>query len=104
MGLYSFFSSFKSNSTGATIRFNNNCELDVDKPFQVDNGNVSVDDLHFLLVNLYVPNLDTPAFYTNLFQHIELDSMNYKSLKNPKSRLELRAVAWHFGNPTHRNK
>lgn len=110
-----FFSSFKSNSRGVAILFNNNCELEVHKTFKDDSGNflildVSVDDLHVLLVNVYGPNLDTPTFYTNLLQHIEnlftnqrivlggdfnlifdkeLDSMNYKSLNNPKSRLEL---------------
>nr|XP_034320385.1 uncharacterized protein LOC105331900 isoform X1 [Crassostrea gigas] len=114
-GYKAFFSSFKSNSRGVAILFNNNCELEVQKTFKDDSGNflildVSVDDLHVLLVNVYGPNLDTPTFYTNLLQHIEnlftnqrivlggdfnlifdkeLDSMNYKSLNNPKSRLEL---------------
>lgn len=121
-GYKAFFSSFTSNSRGVTILFNNNCELEVHKTFKDDNGNflildVSVDDLHVLLVNLYGPYLDTPAFYTNLFQHIEnlftnqhivlggdfnlifdkeLDSMNYKSLNNTKSRLEVLRLIENF--------
>lgn len=54
MGFKAFFSSFKSNSRGVAILFNNNCELDVHKRFKDDSGNflildVSVDDLHVLL-------------------------------------------------------
>lgn len=71
-GYKTFLSYVQSKSRGVAILFNNSCELDVYETFKDNNSNflildVSIDDLHVLLVNSYIPNLDTLALYTNLF-------------------------------------
>ena len=71
---------------------------------------VVIEDIPFLLINLYGPNSDTPCFYSELVnkileaystQHIiiggdfnlildkELDSMNYINHNNPKATAEV---------------
>jgi exonuclease III len=108
-------SSFTSNSRGVAILFNNNCELEVHEIVKDDTGNflvvdVTIEGLKLILVNIYGPNIDSPTFYSNLFNKIEnlyttqyiiiggdfnlimdkeLDSMNYKNMNNPKAREEL---------------
>ena len=114
-GYKAFFSSYKSNSRGVATLINNNCDLTLINEYKDDNGNylildVVIDNLPFLLVNIYGPNQDTPVFYTKILNMIqeyyssqymiiggdfnlmldkELDSMNYKNLNNPKSRMEV---------------
>lgn len=114
-GYKAYFNSYKSNSRGVAILINNNCDITVLNEHKDDDGNfllldVTIDSLSFLLINIYGPNVDSPAFYINLLnmiqdiyskQHIviggdfnlvfdkDLDSMNYKNLNNPKSRLEV---------------
>lgn len=111
-GYKAFFSSFRPNSRGVAIFFNNNCEIEIHNQYKDDSGNyiildATVEGISFLLINIYGPNSDTPDFYMNIqnkieemysSQHIviggdfnlilnkELDSMNYKHLNNPKSR------------------
>lgn len=106
-----FFNSFKSNSRGVAILFNNNLEFKINKIYMDSSGNllildIIVQEINILLINLG-PNLDTPDFYSNLSlkleelpndQHIilggefnlimnmELDSKNYKNLNNKKAR------------------
>lgn len=114
-GYKAFFSSYKSNSRGVAILFNNNCEITIHEQYRDDNGNylildVIVDNLHFLLINIYGPNSDKPEFYSqllntlqdiyssqyiilggdfNLILNKELDSVNYLHHNNPKSRQEV---------------
>lgn len=110
-----FFNSYKSNSRGIAILFNDNCEVKVHKNYRDENGNylileATIDNLQFLLVNLYGPNSDTPEFYSQLLGKIEeiysgqyviiggdfnlvlnqdLDTMNYKRINNPKAQVEV---------------
>lgn len=70
-----FFNSYKSNSRGIAILFNDNCEVKVHKNYRDENGNylileTTIDNLQFLLVNLYGPNSDTPEFYSQLLGKI----------------------------------
>ena len=114
-GYKAYFSSYKSNSRGVAILFNNNFEFSVEKEIYDDSGNYvildcTIEDHKFILANIYGPNSDSPIFYTNLLAKIqeihvgqqviiagdfnlimdkELDSMNYKNLNNPKARLEV---------------
>ena len=114
-GYKAFFSSFKSNSRGVAILFNNNCEVKISNEYKDNDGNylildVLVENIQFLLVNIYGPNSDRPNFYLSLknkieqiycSQHIviggdfnlifdkDLDSMNYKYLNNPNARQEV---------------
>ena len=109
------FSSFKPNSRGVAILVNDNCEFELFNMKQDEGGNyiildVKIEDIPFLLINIYGPNNDTPIFFSTLIslivdmyssQHIilggdfnlifdkDMDSMNYKHLNNPKARLEL---------------
>lgn len=110
-----FFSSFKSNARGVATLVNNNCEFKSLNVIQDDSGNylildVEIEDIPFLLINIYGPNNDRPQFYSELISKIEdiytsqhiilggdfnlildkdLDSMNYKNLNNPKARAEV---------------
>lgn len=114
-GCKAFFNSFKSNSRGVAILFNNNFEFKINKICKDSSGNllildIIVQEINILLINIYGPNLDTPDFYSNLSlkleelhddQHIilggdfnlimnmELDSKNYKNLNNKKARQEV---------------
>lgn len=114
-GSKAFFCSYKSNSRGVAILFNDNCELEINAEYRDEYGNylildVTVENIHFLLVNIYGPNIDTPTFYSGLLdiiqgiystQHIILggdfnlilnkilDSKNYMHTNNPKSRSEV---------------
>lgn len=114
-GYKAFFSSYKSNSRGVAILFNNNCEITIYEQYRDDNGNylildVIVENLHFMLINIYGPNSDKPEFYSqllntlqdiyssqyiilggdfNLILNKELDSVNYLHHNNPKSIQEV---------------
>lgn len=110
-----YFNSYRSNSRGVAILFNNNCDIKVHNQFNDNNGNyiildVTVENLNFILVNIYGPNTDSPEFYKELSNKIEdiystqhlvlcgdfnlvlnknLDTMNYLHLNNPNSRQEV---------------
>lgn len=107
-----YFNSYISNSRGAAILLNNNCEIKVHNQFNDNSGNyiildVTVENLNFILVNIYGLNTDSPEFYKELSNKIEdiystqhlvlggdfnlvlnknLDTMNYLHLNNPNSR------------------
>ena len=75
-GYKAFFSSYKSNSRGVAILFNNNCEITIHEQYRDDNGNylildVIVENLHFLLINIYGPNSDKPEFYSQLLNTLQ---------------------------------
>lgn len=114
-GYKAYLNSYKSNCRGVAILINNNCDITILNEHKDSDGNfllsdVTIESLSFLLINIYWPNLDSPAFYINLLnkiqdiysnQHIvigggfnlvfdkDLDSMNYKNLNNSKSKLEV---------------
>ena len=63
-----FFSSFKPNSRGVAILVNDNCEFELFNMKQDEGGNyiildVKIEDIPFLLINIYGPNNDTPIFF-----------------------------------------
>ena len=70
------FSSFKSNSRGVAILFNNNFEYDI-KKIKVDtNGNfvamdIVIEDYNMTLIAIYGPNEDTTYFYNQLKNMID---------------------------------
>ena len=114
-GYKSFFNSFKTNSRGVAIFFNNNCEFEIHSEYKDENGNylildATVENMPLLLINIYGPNSDIPNFYASLMDKIvdclntqyiiiggdfnlvidkDLDSMNYKHLNNSQARKEL---------------
>lgn len=99
MGIQRFFSSYKSNSRGVAILFNNNWEKTIHEQYRDDDGNYLildgiVDILQFLLINIYCQNSDKPELLNilqdiyssqyiilsadfNLILNKELDSVNH---------------------------
>ena len=75
MGQQSLFCSYKSNSRELQFFFNDNCELEINAEYKDVYGNYLILDkpvknTHFLLVNIYAPNIDTPTFYFGLLDFI----------------------------------
>ena len=110
-GLACFFSSFRSNSRGVVILFNNNVEYKAKWVKKDEHGNLLIVDLEIgdykiTLVNLYGPKNDDPGFYDhsctilndldsthiilcgdfNLVLSESLDCVNYVNLNNPLAR------------------
>ena len=70
------FSSGKSNSRGVAILFGNNFEHTVHNYIADEEGNYIIADLtvensRFILINLYGPNKDCPAFFNNIIDKAE---------------------------------
>ena len=75
-GLECYFNSFKSNSRGVAILFNNNFEFKVHSSKLDNNGNmlaldIEIDELRITLVNIYGPNNDSPSFFDDLSEVIK---------------------------------
>jgi exonuclease III len=110
-GFKCIFSSYKSNSRGVAILFNNNFEYKLHNVKTDALGNYLLLDLtiegeRITLVNIYGPNNDNPNFYENILEKIEefenekyilcgdfnlalnqsLDTNNYMHINNPKAR------------------
>ena len=110
-GYECFFSSYRSNARGVAILFNNNFEFKVNKVESDSQGNFIIisfttNDKELLLVSIYGPNKDDPAFYEELSNRIknygnnnvilvgdfnmvleqEIDCFNYKHINNPKAK------------------
>ena len=100
-----------TNSRGVAILFNNNFEYKIiHKEIDNDGNYVMVDldvsSVSLRLINIYAPNIDSPAFFQsiqklieesqqdhlivcgdfNLVLNPELDSFNYVNINNPRSR------------------
>ena len=100
----------KSNSRGVAILIKANFEYKVLSSFRDDIGNLigvnlALGELTMKLINIYVPNIDSQSFYTNLHDLIltceqdyviicgdlnlaldpSMDTNNYKFVNNPKS-------------------
>ena len=109
--MQTFISGSKTNSRGVAILIKNNFEYKIHDIQRDLDGNILILDLNIAsisvrLINIYAPNLDTPDFFQNLSEIIEqnkqdylvicgdfnlvmnpnLDSYNYVSINNPKSR------------------
>ena len=105
------FASYKSNSRGVAVILNNNFEFKVRAVQRDENGNFIIILLfamnkELLLVNIYDPNKDNPAFYQSLSETVkryknhnvvivgdwnlvldsQLDCYNYKHINNPKDQ------------------
>lgn len=126
------FSSHSSNARGVAVLFNNNFEFKINNVESDINGNfiiVSFTSMEkeLLLVSVYGPNKDDPAFYDDLTQRIkryknnnvivvgdfnialeqEIDCFNYKHANNPKAKKALEEMmlelvltdVWREGNP-----
>lgn len=115
MGSKAFFCSYKFNSRGVAFLFIDNCELEINEEYKDEYGNnqildVTVENIHILLGNIYDPNIDNPTFYSGLLDIIQwiystqqvifgggfnlilnniLDSKNYAHTNIPKSRSEV---------------
>ena len=110
-GFECFFSSFRSNSRGICVLFNNNFEFKVLKEKGDNNGNylvldIQVDNLKITLVSIYGPNIDSPSFYSDIMSVVddfrnenyiicgdfnlvlkpEIDYDNYLHVNNPNAR------------------
>ena len=110
-GYKAYFSSYKSNSRGVAVLFNNNFEFKVSKVERDSNGNYLIISFtameqELLLICIYGPNTDSPLFYTQLTDKIKqynnpniiavgdwnlvmdpaLDYDNYKHINNPQAK------------------
>ena len=110
-GYILFYFLHKSNSRDVAVLFNNNFEFKVREVQRDENGNFMIILLfamnkELLLVNIYGPNKDNPAFYQSLSETIkryknhnvvivgdwnlvldsQLDCYNYKHINNPKAK------------------
>ena len=107
-----YISGKESNSGGVLIALENNFEYICHMSIADDQGRYLILDIElagvarFLLINVYGPNEDQPNFYIDMFNIIEnldtknlilvgdwnivmnyeLDTLNYKKNKNPRSR------------------
>ena len=113
-GYECFFSNFTSQSRGVAIFINNNFECKINNIEHDNNGNLlilncKICDKDTILINVYGPNRDDPAFYQdlnnrmakyennlfivagdfNLILNPEMDSYNYVNLNNPNAREQL---------------
>ena len=110
-----YFNSFKSNSRGVAILFNNNFEYKVHKERKDNTGNflalgIELEDINITLITLYGPNTDNPGFYDMISETVEsfgyeniiicgdfnlvlnptMDyDKSYKNINNPKARNKL---------------
>ena len=105
------FNSYLSNSRGVAILFNNTFEYEIHKIKADHSSNfiildITIEGERITLINIYGPNEDSPKFYENIFDHIELfqnekfiicgdfnvalnqnlDTKNYLNINNPKTR------------------
>ena len=67
---------YKSSSWGVAILIYDNCEQEINGENTDEYGNylisdVTVENIHFLLVNTYYPNLNIPTFYSGLLHIIQ---------------------------------
>lgn len=110
-GYKCIFNSFKSNSRGVSIFFNNSFDFKIHNEMRDDDGNLlaidtTIEDTHVTLINIYGPNADNPGFYEkvkdtflnldndyfilcgdfNLVLNPEVDTFNYCNINNPKAR------------------
>ena len=108
------FNSYRSNSRGVAVLFNNNFELKIHNKKTDKEGNMialdmSIDDNRVTLVNIYGPNKDKPEFFDlvrdvlleldnqyfiicgdfNIILNPDLDAFNYNTVNNPRARLKL---------------
>jgi exonuclease III len=113
-GFKCVFSSFKSNSRGVSILFNNDFEFKIHKEKGDCEGNLvaldmTVEGSRLTLLNVYGPNSDCPDFYEkireiflefdndfyilcgdlNIALNPTIDTYNYKNINNPKAREKL---------------
>ena len=113
-GYQCFFSSYRSNSRGVAILFNNNFDFKVLRHKSDNNGNLlaiemEVENKKITLITIYGPNKDSPEFYNilqdtieyfdndyyiicgdfNLILNPDLDCYRYLHINNPKSRERL---------------
>ena len=110
-GYKSFHSTFRSNARGTSIFIMNTFEFKLNNCISDPNGNylildIIVEEQRILLVSIYAPNKDTPAFFLdlqnkilnqnvqnimivgdwNLVQEPLSDSIHYNHLNNPNAR------------------
>ena len=116
-----YFSSFKSNSRGVAILFNNTFEYKVLACKADPNGNflalsLDIHDSIITLINLYGPNKDDPNFYEtvndtiseynnphtvicgdwNLVLNDQIDCFNYVNINNPSARQKVLDLCNHL--------
>jgi len=106
-----FLSYGSANSRGTAIFISNSTDYKIHNSVAESNGNfcaidISVNEYRFTLLSLYGPNIDSPSFFTDIFETIErlendsfiicgdfnlvidpaVDYYNYKNINNPKAR------------------
>ena len=74
-GYQTIFSTYESNKAGVCILFNNNFNLQIQKQYIDPLGRFIVCDIkanekHLTLANIYAPNDDNPAFFSDFFDHL----------------------------------
>ena len=82
-GLECVFSSYKSNSRGVAILFNNNFEVKILREKKDVDGNLlcldlEIDNVRLTLLTIYGPNIDSPWFYDKVSDILhEFNNENY---------------------------
>ena len=114
-GFEIFFASFSSNSRGVAVLFNNNFEFKINNVYKDINGNwmiikIFMYETNFLIINVYGPNTDNPAFYLDLenrikeleYDHVifsgdwnlvldyDMDCLNYKKKNNTNAQAQVK--------------
>ena len=110
-GYRCIFNSFKSNSRGVAILFNNNFEFKIHREKKDNEANMlaldlTIEENNVTLINIYGPNVDSPLFYEivrdaflefdneyyilcgdlNLALNPNIDTYNYLHVNNPNAR------------------
>lgn len=110
-GYKCIFNSFRSNSRGVCLLFNNNFEFKIHNEIKDNEGNllaidITIEENRVTIINIYGPNYDSPCFYEevrdiflnldndyfilcgdfNLALNPVLDTENYINVNNPKAR------------------
>ena len=110
-GLNCVFNSYRGNSRGVAILFNDNFQYEIHNSFADQNGNylildITICDNRMTLINMYGPNQDQPQFFQdiytvtqsidnasiiwcgdwNLVMDYNKDTKNYSNRNNPRAR------------------
>ena len=70
------FSNFRSNAGGVAILLNKNLNYNIHNQISDNQGNyiildISINNQHLSVINIYGPNTDNPKFFQEIFQEVD---------------------------------